>query len=51
VEELGRRSARYLIEGRTTEDEARYALATLDRPVIAIAAFEAELAELVTVSR
>jgi hypothetical protein len=51
VEERGRRFARYLVEGRTTEDEARRALATLSRPVDAIEAFEAELAELVAVSR
>jgi hypothetical protein len=51
MEERGRRFARYLVEGRTSEDEARRALATLARPVIAMAAFEAELAELATVSR
>ena len=51
MEERGRRFARYLVQGRTTEEEVRRALATLDRSTVAIAAFEAELAELVSVSR
>jgi len=50
AEETGRRFAHYLVEGRTTEDEARSALSLLERPAIAIAAFEAELARMATVS-
>jgi hypothetical protein len=50
-EERGRLYAHYLIEGRTTEAEARLALAALGRPEVAIATFEWEIARLATVPR